>query len=553
MRKSKKKILSDEDLLMLAAENSKKEIINLKSKSEPKKSESENISEKEVSTSSNISSSKNHPKNNKIEVKHLTNYTLPQSKALSIHQKKNKYLNELLKKVENFLINEMLIDSSTKIIVAVSGGVDSVTLLDALAVFADKYKFQLFVAHFNHNLRAENSNRDAEFVKKLAKEYALPFHTANGKVKKFSEKNSISIETAARILRYNFFERISRSLNADFVATAHTANDSVETFFINLFRGSGLTGLCGIPLRRQFIKDVLLVRPLIDLKKNELIEYAKIRNLQWNEDETNSLLNFTRNKIRLDLIPKLENEFNPAIIDVINRTTKLLQGADRIIHQYVKRNLPLIVENVSNDSFAFNISIFQTFDKFIQGELIQTAFLKYFRQPPPNLSKIDRILQLVNSETGSMFEITKSISVAKDRNLLVFYRRKVFQEINLIINKVGSYKINGKTIILNEVPKKDVKISNNPNIEYLDFDLVPSVLYIRNWKSGDTFQPLGMENQVKVSDFLTNQKISFLERPNVLVLCSKNDIIWLIGKRINDKFKITENTKKILKLEIIGE
>lgn len=549
MRKNKKKILSDEDLLLLASESSAKPSNNIEINNEPKSSNAD----KKTSKNELTSNQKNSEKNKKILVNKTSDYILPQAKTITTEQKKNTFLRDFLHKVENFLLNEMIIDNSTKIIVAVSGGVDSITLLDALAIFADKYKLQLFVVHFNHNLRAENSNLDAEFVKKLAKEYALPFHTANGKVKKFAEKNNLCIETAARILRYNFFERISRLLNADFVATAHTANDSVETFFINLLRGSGLTGLCGIPLRRQFIKDVLLVRPLIDFKKSELIQYAKLRNLRWREDETNSLLNFTRNKIRLDLLPKLENDFNTAIIDVINRTTKLLQGADRIIHQYVKRNLPIIVENVSNESFAFNLNIFQTYDKFIQGELIQTAFLKYFRQPPPSLYKIDRILQLMNSDTGSMFEITKSISVVKDRNLLVFYRRKLFQETNLIISKIGSYEIHNKKIVLSEVSKKDVKFSNNPNIEYFDFELVPSVLYIRNWKNGDTFQPLGMENEVKVSDFLTNQKISFLERPNVLVLCSKNDIIWLIGCRISEKFKITEKTNKFLKIEIIGE
>lgn len=562
----KKKILSDEELLALLAENP-----DIEKPNEPKPHiDSPQKNKKESKKKSNVVSKDNansilidkpspiEDKSKKVsqqlkkhKIDSLTVYRLPISKAVTNIQKNNRTFLKFVQKVEHFLINDMLIDGASKIVLAVSGGVDSMTLLDVMAVLAEKYQFKLAVAHFNHNLRGADSNKDLDFVKNETKNYGFPFYFASGKVKKYAEKNSISIETAARVLRYNFFERVSRNFNADFVATAHTANDSVETFFINLFRGSGLTGLCGIPFRRQLIKDVLLIRPLIDFKKSELIEYANIRNIKWREDNSNSLLEYTRNKVRLDLIPKLENDFNPSIIDVINRTTRLIQSADRIIHNYVKKHLPDIIENVSSDSFCFNITILSTFDKFVQGEMIQTAFLKYFRLSPPSLAKIDRILDLIDSETGAFFEITKSITVAKDRNHLVFFRNFEKKEINLIINKTGTYTLNGYQINLQEVNKRQVKLSNSSNEEYLDFDLVPSLLYIRNWKDGDSFQPLGMQGTVKISDFLTNQKISFLERSKILVLCSKNDIIWVIGKRISEKYKIKEDTKRFLKIELI--
>ncbi|MEJ5244748.1 MAG: tRNA lysidine(34) synthetase TilS [Bacteroidota bacterium] len=561
----KKKILSDEELLALLAENPDIEKPNepqpnidspKKEKKESKKKSNE-VSKKNTTSILLDKPSPIEDKSKKVskqikkhKIDALTIYRLPKSKSVTNIQKNNQTFLKFVQKVEHFLINDMLIDGASKIVLAVSGGVDSMTLLDVMAILAEKYQFKLAVAHFNHNLRGADSNKDLDFVKNEAKNYGIPFYFASGKVKKYAEKNSISIETAARVLRYNFFERVSRNFNADFVATAHTANDSVETFFINLFRGSGLTGLCGIPFRRQLIKDVLLIRPLIDFKKNELIEYANIRNIKWREDNSNSLLEYTRNKVRLDLIPKLENDFNPSIIDVINRTTRLIQSADRIIHNYVKKHLPDIIENVSSDSFCFNIPILSTFDKFVQGEMIQTAFLKYFRLSPPSLAKIDRILDLIDSETGAFFEITKSITVAKDRNHLVFFRNFEKKEINLIINKIGTYTINGYKIHLQEVNKRQVKLSNSPNEEYLDFDLVPSLLYVRNWKDGDSFQPLGMQGTVKISDFLTNQKISFLERSKILVLCSKNDIIWVIGKRISEKYKIKEDTKRFLKIEL---
>ena len=157
-------------------------------------------------------------------------------------------------------------------------------------------------------------------LRRLCAEYNIPLYTANGRVKQYAEKNSVSIEMAARFLRYSFFERTTRNIKADYMATAHTADDSAETFIMNLLRGSGLTGLSGISSRRPFIKDVMLIRPLLTMKKADLIKYAKKRKLEWHEDETNSLMQYTRNKVRHELLPGLAKDYNPAIIDVINRS-----------------------------------------------------------------------------------------------------------------------------------------------------------------------------------------------------------------------------------------
>ncbi len=486
-----------------------------------------------------------------LHIEPLTDiYKIPQAKALTIENRKDSFVTGFLQEIENFLIKEMYIDRTSKVVVAVSGGVDSMVMLDVMAQLADKYQFTLFIAHYNHNLRGVASQSDLNFVKKVAEVYGLPFYSSSGKVKQYAEKNGISIEAAARFLRYSFFERTSRTLNADFVATAHTADDSAETFLINLLRGTGLTGLSGIPYRRQFVKDVLLIRPFINIKKSTLIKYAKARKIEWQEDETNALQNYTRNKIRLDLLPKLANEYNPAITDVLNRTAKLLQGADRIVHSYVRNNLPNIITDIQTDRFSIKLQLFLTFDKFIQGEMLQSALMKYFRMQAPPMNIIDRIIDLQHSEIGSKCEISKTIFAIKDRNAIVIVRKQFFSEVNAVIDNIGKFKVANFTIILKEINKNQVELGKNPNVEFFDYDRVPPALYIRNWREGDSFQPIGMMGNVKIADFLTNEKVPFVDRQNFLLLSTKNDIIWVLGKRISEKFKIRPETKRFLKVEI---
>jgi len=477
-------------------------------------------------------------------------YHIPQAKALSFDAKQNAYINRFIDEVERFLVHEMYVDRTSKIILAVSGGVDSIVMLDVMALLADKYKFSLFVAHYNHNLRENSSEKDQEFVRKASESYNLPFYNASGKVRQYAEKNGISIEQASRFLRYSFLERTSRNLKADFVATAHTADDSSETFLLNLLRGSGLTGLSGIPYRRQFVKDVLLIRPFINFNKSGLIKYAGIRNIKWREDETNALQNYTRNKIRHDLIPKLANDYNPSIIEIINRTAKLMQGADRIIHGYVRNHLQSVITDINTDRFSIKLSFFQTFDRFIQGEMLQSALMKYFRIQPLSMNIIDRIVALQDSEISSKCAVTKTIHAVKDRGVLVFAKKQFLKEVNTIIDRVGKFKVGNVTIVLKEVQRKSYEPSKNPNIEYFDYDAIPPALFIRNWNAGDSFNPLGMKGNMKVSDFLTNQKCAFVDRQNVLVLASKSEVIWVLGMRIGDKFKVRNDTEKVLRVEI---
>jgi tRNA(Ile)-lysidine synthase len=338
---------------------------------------------------------------------------------LSAAEQKNPFFQNFYRDIEKYVITEMLVANGSNVVIGVSGGVDSIVLLDVFANLANTYNFKISVAHYNHNLRGEASNRDENFVKKIAQKYNIPFYTSSGKVRQYAEKNGMSIEESARTLRYVFFERVTRTINADFIATAHTKDDSVETFLLNLFRGTGLTGLSGIPAKRQFVKDVILIRPFLKLNKQNIIEYADNRNLKWSEDETNKESKYMRNKIRLNLIPKLKNDYTPAIIDVINRAAKLIQGADRIIHNYVKTNVSKLLFDISNDSVSIRLPLLKTFDEFIRGEMIQYTLMKYFRTDAINMRVIDRILKLESSDVGAFCDINKVIYAVKDRQAIV--------------------------------------------------------------------------------------------------------------------------------------
>lgn len=460
---------------------------------------------------------------------------------------------KLYNDVEKFLTKELFVDKTYKVVVAVSGGVDSTVLLDLLYQVSIKNGFELYVAHFNHKLRGEASDQDELFVQNLAQHYGLQCYRSSGKVKEYSKKNAMSIESAARQLRYNFFEKTTRTIKADFIATAHTSDDNIETFFINLIRGSGLTGLSGIPKVRQLVKNVRIIRPLLAFTKNDLINYAKIRKLSWREDESNNWLEFTRNKVRHNLIPFLENEFNHSITTNIARVTTFLQGADEFISKFIEDFYLNLIESPEENKVMLHIPKLNTYNTYLQGEIISHLLKKNFEISQVNFIQIDRIIALKNAETGSIVEINKFITCYKDRNYLLFTKNKIPLKVDEIIEKISTTIINNYTIKLEEVKLNQVKFTDDGNVEYFDYDKLPLTLKIRSWNEGDTFQPLGMEGTKKISDFLIDKKVSNFDKNFIYVLSTNTDIVWVIGYQINEKYKLTKETKRVIRATLIKE
>ncbi len=474
---------------------------------------------------------------------------ITQRTSLSDRQAKHPAVRKVLDVVDAFLNNDLHIDHTYNMLLAVSGGVDSIVLFDAIALLSEKYNYNIAIAHYNHNLRGTESDADEKFVKQFAEKYNTKIYTANGKVRAYSEKNALSIEHAARILRYKFFERTSRNIDADFVATAHTADDSAETLLLNLLRGTGLTGLAGIPKIRTFVKNVRLIRPLIELKKEDLITYAKERRLLWKEDKSNQLLDYTRNKVRLSLIPLLEKTFNPNIVDTLNRTAKLISGADEFISEMVSNSIDFVVDDVRQERFAVKTNLLGTFPEFVQGEIIQKLVSKYFRLSSLPMRKIADIIDLMKHNSGAIYQINKNYNVLMDRKKLIFTRVEDYEKVSESFLVEQGFENAEFSLKIDKVRKKDIKFNDNPYEEYIDKSKITKSLKIRHWEEGDTFIPLGMYGRMKVSDFLTNEKVALIDKSKVMVMVSGDEIVWIIGYRVSDKFKVDNLTREAYKLD----
>ncbi len=472
-------------------------------------------------------------------------------KKLYFSENMNPEIKAMLDRVMQEMDDQFSADEGCKIMLAVSGGVDSIALLDIFAQIAEIKKYNIYVAHFNHNLRGASSDRDEAAVKRICDEYGIKCYVSSENIYKYASENGVSIEQAARINRYKMFERLAGNLKLDYVATAHTSDDSVETFFLNLMRGTGLTGLSGIPKQRILIKTTYLIRPLLNLSKAELINYARLRQLTWHEDESNSLANYTRNKIRLELLPLIKKEFSPAIFELINRTSRLINGADAFIGEYVNNAAESLIKDRRKDRFHISIPQLQTYSEYIQSELIQALLALVFKTLPFGLKVIDRILALIDSPIGSIYNINKQIYVLKDRSRLIFALRNGTDTVNQFIKKLSETELPAGKLRISLMPKGKVEYTRDPNVEYIDGDLLPAILNVRNWEQGDSFKPLGMEGTMKISDFLTNQKVSLIEKQSILVISTKTEIVWVVGKRMSNDFKISSLTKNIYKLEFI--
>jgi len=448
---------------------------------------------------------------------------------------------------------DVLAEGST-IVCAVSGGADSVAMLDVLHALALQHQMRLAVAHCNHLLRGAAAE-DAEFVRRLAAERQLDCYVAEVNVRQFAAQNKLSTETAARLLRYQFLEYVAYSTRALAVATAHTMDDSVETFLMNLLRGSGLTGLSGISPSRPFGQLSALIRPVLAVNKTDLLAYCQERTLAWREDETNHLLLHRRNNIRHDLLPKLEKDYSPSMKNIIHRTAQIIREADGVIAEIVERSLEPIIEipEAPVNYLLLRVTALTNHSRFLQGEIVHRAAQKKFGEQFGNVAfssdALERVLKLVSAETGAKTDISKHFFALRDRETLVIAPKLPIYNIDVRVEKNNEYDFGGWRLILREVERKNVKFTADPSVDFFDSALLPYRMTLRTWQAGDAFQPLGMKGTVKVSDFLTNSKLSLMNRQNALVLATTHDIVWLCGMRMSEKFRISNDTKTALRVE----
>ena len=425
-------------------------------------------------------------------------------------------------KVQQFITEKSLFVREDKLILGISGGADSVCLMHVFLELG--YSFEL--AHCNFNLRGEESDADEYFVKDLAKEHQLKIHVKQFDTLVYAAENKISTQMAARDLRYAWFEKLRIKSNAKYLAIAHHANDDIETFFINLVRGSGLKGFLGIKEKNNAI-----VRPLLLVSRLEIEQYLKDRGLVFREDSSNASVKYLRNKIRHELIPLLA-QMNPSIQQTVKDEMRILEGVAQI---YASK-----VEEVRKDLTQEKNGIVQL---EISALLALNPLHSYLYEllSAYGFYAVEAISKALQGQSGKQFFSSTHQLVVDRENIFISLLNKeneVFEITEKTISLVYPLEINFKVMA-------DKTIIYDNNIAQLDVEKLKFPLTLRKWKEGDKFMPLGMKKFKKLSDFFIDSKFSIIDKQEQWLLCSGVDIVWVLGCRIDERYKLESNTKKV--------
>jgi tRNA(Ile)-lysidine synthase len=431
----------------------------------------------------------------------------------------------MLQTVKRYIKKNNLLNYGEKIVVGLSGGSDSVVLLSIL----HNLNYECLAAHCNFHLRAEESDRDEQFAAGFAGKLQIPFFKQDFDTCAVAKKKGISIEMAARYLRYEWFEELRKNENAAAIAVAHHQDDSIETLLLNLIRGTGIKGLTGIKPRSGFI-----VRPLLCVPKVKILQYAQTGNILFVNDSSNNLPEFTRNKIRLQVIPLLKT-LNPSINEALSQTMYNLNEADKIYEAEVEKVRNTVFDEKSG---CINIPLLKTFPS---PETLLFELLKNFGF---GKKTVFEIYKAIDSQSGKIF-YSPTHQLVKDREtfwLSPIENKNEREKIYLIqSDDIGILEIPFRM----EIFEYQGIVGKEKNIAYLDRDKLHFPLVLRKWQSGDKFIPFGMKGFQKLSDFFNNNKISKPEKEKIWLLLSEENIVWVVNHRIDDRFKIDANTKNV--------
>jgi tRNA(Ile)-lysidine synthase len=414
-----------------------------------------------------------------------------------------------------------------KILLAISGGVDSVVL----AYLCKLAKLNFSIAHCNFNLRDAESDADEEFVLDLAEKLDVEVFIENFDTTAYAEDEKVSIQMAARELRYHWFEELSAALKFDYILTGHHANDNLETFIINLVRGSGLDGFTGIKSVNNNV-----IRPLLTFSRKEIETYALEHKIKWREDSSNASNKYIRNKIRHDIVPVLE-ELNPQILNSFANTQSHLNDSLNLVEDYIGLIYP---EIVSKTMYGYNLKI-DYLKKLPNAKAVLYELLKTF-----GFSEWEDVYQLLDAQSGKLV-YSETHRLIKDREVLIL--TEIASE-----EKNMEYSIDeGEEIVMLPmgrftITEVDEVSATAPNCVYLNKEKLIFPLILRKWNNGDVFYPFGMKGKKKISDFFKDNKLSLPEKENSWLLCSGNEIAWVVNRRADNRFAITDPSQKILKI-----
>ena len=445
---------------------------------------------------------------------------------------------DLKQKTLLFIREWGMLAKGDKALAAVSGGVDSVVMLRILSELRDSLDFSLGVAHFDHGLRGAESDRDREFVRALADEIGVDFHS--GQARLLEEKGEGSIQIRARKSRFDFFYQVMDTENYGKLALGHNRGDQVETSLMAMLKGYGFNAVSGIrPVSGRHI------HPMLSAARKEIAEYALKSGLKWVEDSSNLKKDYLRNKVRHDILPFLRKTF-PNLDSAILRLASEADSINEMINMKVSEINDKVMEYSGNERAVLDIDKFLKYLKFLRKYTFLDIFRKLAPDYRPSIQMLEEMDNLCQGRTGKMMP-AGPVEVLNDRGRLIF-STGYNEEVRMNVDIDESLYVNGMLIHLEPAPLERVEFNSNPGIEFVDSDAICGQLSLRNWQPGDRFQPLGMDGEIKVSDFLVNAKISVFDKRRVLVLCDMQKVIWLCGMRLDERAKIKSSTRRILKL-----
>ena len=433
----------------------------------------------------------------------------------------------MLTQLQNHIQSNFPYLKEKKLLLAISGGIDSMVLLHLF----HELKFDISVAHCNFNLRDAESDADEIFVKSTCEALKIPYFIQKFDTKQLALDYKLSIQLAARKLRYDWFSELLLENNLDYVLTAHHLDDEIETFLINLTRGTGLEGLTGIPAKNEQI-----IRPLLKFSREQIETFAKENTIKWREDSTNISNKYLRNKLRHDVVPILK-ELNPSFmqsfqntLDNLKQSQSLVDDASRIVY----RKVVLDEDNLKK----INISELTKLDNY-EAYLFQ--WLK-----PLGFSAWEDIYALIKAQSGKQI-FAENYKLLKDRDYLIV--SEINQQVNQNVFTIQRDTLEVKNPLKLAISKVD-NVSNHSNKTiFVDEEKIVFPLTIRKWQEGDFFYPSGMDGKKKVSKYFKDEKFSLIDKQNQWLLCSNDEIVWIINHRADERFIANNNTKYILKLE----
>ncbi len=466
------------------------------------------------------------------------------------------FLNKILETV----FNHKMIKHGDRVLIGVSGGPDSVALCFCLCLIADKFNLAIGVAHLNHCLRGADSDRDAEFVSDLSKKLNIPFFLKKTDVNQYKKRSGLSLEEAARTVRYDFFLKTSEKNSYNKIALGHHKNDNAELILMYLFRGSGLLGAAGIPP----VRDEFIIRPFIDISKNDIMEFLSLNNLKYVSDASNKDTIYLRNKIRHELIPLLKKEYNPKITESLTRFANVIKKENQWIDTMIEPLFEKYVFFDKNSHVALSTKELKKKHTAVKRRIIRKALEK----ARGNLRKVqlvhvDLVIKLMNNSHSEKRLDLPDIKVIQKNSTLYFLpagfkqiscKKMIFS--HYFVNQIKdadiflNLKETGATLKFSCVHKADGELSYEKSTAFMDFNKVKFPLLIRNFKPGDRFIPFGMEGCQKLKKFFNNNKISKKTRAECPLVESDGKIIWIAGYRISNCVKIDRKTEKVLKIQL---